>query len=452
MNNRRILVFFIFFAISFPLFSIELTTPDWEIVADGISITVPEKTSWGYVTVTDGRTLIGWTERGKKIFQRKLKRKPSELLCVDSSDFIWSVSYDMQYLSLFNPDGMLQWEKKLPAKSTLSPLQPGKDGRLFICLENSILCVDMNGRTVWSLQIEGSSPETLSICDDGSLICNGKHHISPFGEYLEELALPIEKEFTSDSRLIHTATCEFTYSTGAKSRLTAFDFDGNELWNKSFAPEKVLYYEITDNMIMTLSESWVIAGYRYNSTPETVNTASPVSLNLYEKSYGISSEEYDYHSLVSGLQRLNQYNNRMTVNPAIRDIVHDLQYIKKAESSGFDFSVLLSDIILCETDPGVLETAVSAAGNIGRDPSGLVFNAIETRLKQRTSFQFDDSMYAAFCDALYAICLKSGTSVRVLKALEIISPLTSTDYHTIVHEHASLVMEKLVQLADNYSI
>lgn len=445
MKSKRPLLFLILLCAAVPLFSIELTTPDWEIVADGVSVSKPAQTSWGYVTVTDGRTLIGWTESGRKRFQTKLTRKPSEELCVDYADFIWLVSYDRQYLTQFNGDGVLMWEKTLPSACTAAPLVPGKDGRLFVPLENSILCVDMNGKTVWEYTLTDGQPLSLIQADDGVLICNGNIVLSPFGELLYGYVIPQNEANTPSQEMIHTASCDFVISDNSRnSAITAYDFDGNELWSKSFAPEKVLFYEITDTTIMTLSESWVIAGWKYNSQPVPRKAAQVPDRRIYDADYGVSSAEMNYSVMVTCLNRIIQIAGSLSVNGSVRDVVYDIRYIKKAETSGFDFSALLADIILNETDMGVLETAVAAAGSIGRDADGQIFSAIEARLKQRTQFQFDDSMYAAFCDAIYAICRKSGGTERIIRALQIISPLNSTDYHSLVQRHAFEIMEKLV--------
>lgn len=443
-------------AVAFPLHSIELTTPDWEIVADGVSVSRPQKTSWGYVTVTDGRTLIGWTESGKKVFQRKLKRKPSELLCADPSDFIWSVSQDRQYLSCFNADGVLLWERKLAARCGAANLVPGRDGRLFVPLENGVLCVDINGRIIWNYTLSDGPLLTLAERTDGSLLCNGKITLSPFGDVLSESETAPEDEFVSLSSKIHTVCCDFVTVTGNRNcSVTAFDFEGNELWRKSFAPESVLFYEITDNTIMTLSESWVIAGYRYDSSPAVSPEAKKLPSRIYEATYApddsvstesSSMDDYSYRLLVNGLKRIVSTNETFAVNPSARDVPYDIKLLRQAEASGYDFSSLIADIILTESDTQVLSKAAATAGSIGRDPDGRIFDAIETRLKQRTYFQFDDSIYASFCDALYSICAVSGTYARMVRALQIISPLTSTDYHTLVHEHASRVMEKLILL------
>lgn len=443
--KQIVLSAFFFFAFT-PLIAIELTTPDWEIVADGVSLCQPEKTSWGYVTVTDGRTLIGWTEGGQKRFQRKLQRKPSELLCADPSGFIWSISYDRQYLTQFNPDGILQWTKKLPARcaeSASAKLIPGSDGRLFIPLENSIMCVDIHGNTKWQYVLNNEELVTLYEKSDGSLLCNGKISLSPFGELLSDTEHEAPEAFSSSD--IKTSTCTFKTTTGTYSSITAFDAEGNELWKHDFRPEKVLFFEITDATIITLSDSWVIAGYTYNSS----NISEPglkCSSSVYEQAFGISPDEKGYISLVNGLKNIISINSQIAVNPSLRNVVYDLRYLNQAASSGYDFSSLLAEIIMNETDSVVLETAVNVAGTIGRDPDGLIFNAIETRLKHRTSFQFDDGMYAAFCNSIYAICERSGSYVRYLRALEILTPLVSTDYHTLVHEHASATIEKLIQL------
>lgn len=447
MLRRFCVTFLIMLLSTVTLQALELTVPDWEIVADGVSVSKPVRTAFGFATVTDGRTLIGWTENGDKYFQRSLKRKPSELLCSDNAGFIWSVSYDRLYLSCFNPDGTLLWEKKLPAPCSTAELISGRDGRLFAALSNSVLCVGINGMTLWECPLGETAIKSLSEADDGSLIVNGTVIISPFGEVIEtaESAYPHDK--SGDSGIIHTATTDFiTRTEVGTSSISAVDEDGNEIWKKSFYPVHVLYFEVTDNTIMTLGANWVISGYCYNSSPSHSQAAVIPSM-IYESGYGTSASEKDYRSIVNGLNRIIQYDTSITlVNPSQRNVTNDLAIIKKAENAGIDLSELLARIILEENDPIILETAVHTAGCIGRDPYGLIFNALQTRLEKRTSFQFDSSMYAAIMDAYYAICLNSGTVSRIQKALMALSPLLSDSYQTLVREHAAETSEKLIRL------
>lgn len=452
-ESRKYIIFrflpLLFIIISIlPVFAFEFQMPDWEIVADGIALCNPVKTSWGFITVTDGRTLIGWTENGRKMFQRQLIRKPSSLLCVDYADFIYSLSYDMQYLTCFNPDGLSLWELKLPEKSTdIVPLT-GLDGRIFVLLESSVLCVNINGEEIWRLPLESSQTPSLTSEADGSILVNGIYKVSPFGSLLaeEENNVTSINRSSSVSRMIHTVSCDFETVTGNSSSISAYDFDGTLLWAKSFTDEKAVYFAITDRTIMTLSENWVIAGYRYNSISSSDAKVKSFSSRMYENSYNKSESENEYHSLIKGLNQIIQHNDNRAINQSVREVLYDYLNIQKAESSGLDFSSLLSEIILKETDTVLLETAVNAAGKTGRDHDGRIFDALELRLKQRTQFQFDDRMYAAFCDSIYEICRKSGTDDRMLRALEIISPLTNTDYSTLVCRHAADTIEKLLLL------
>ncbi|MBQ0165992.1 MAG: hypothetical protein KBT02_02645 [Treponema sp.] len=427
------------------MYSIELTAPDWEFVADGVSVSQPVRTSWGFVTVTDGRSLIGWTESGEKRFHQMLKRKPSELLCADSSDFIWNVSYDRQYLSYFNPDGVLLWEKKLDARSAAVMPVPGRDGRLFLALENAVICVDINGKTVWSYEINGSQILSLYEKADGSLLINGNMCLSPFGELLSESGTDTESSVNSSvSDFIHSETCDFriTSSSGSKE-VTAYDFDGKELWRKAFTPEKVLYVVITDSTIIALSESWTIAGYTYSSIPSHAVLKVPEQNALYESVYGTSSVEKNYRTIVSGLKRIITVINRSSVNASTRDVFHDMQTLQKAQNAGYDFSSLIAEIIMKENDPGVLQTALFAAAGTGRDPDGLIFDAVEARVSY-PSFRYDDGLYAAFIDALFNICVTSGDKERIVRAKKTVTPLVTLFNRTLVQKHAAEVLEKLI--------
>ncbi len=190
-------VFLLFFVISlFSQTSSDGTkySPRFEVVTGGEPITSLHSTSYGFAFINDGRILTAISNDGVKLYERGLKSKSSTLLTVTNKDFFYVISSNYKTLALYNPDGVLLWEKEVDEKLTSKPIT-GYDGRVFVHSDKTAYCFGINGEEKWSVKIEKGITHNLKILNDGSLLFIGNvengmskaTRVSPYGELLEDI-------------------------------------------------------------------------------------------------------------------------------------------------------------------------------------------------------------------------------------------------------------------------
>ena len=190
-------VFLLFFVISlFSQTSSDGTkySPRLEVVTGGEPITSLHPTSYGFAFINDGRILTAISNDGVKLYERGLKSKSSTLLTVTNKDFFYVISSNYKTLALYNPDGVLLWEKEVDEKLTSKPIT-GYDGRVFVHSDKTAYCFGINGEEKWSVEIEKGITHNLKILNDGSLLFIGNvengmskaTRVSPYGELLEDI-------------------------------------------------------------------------------------------------------------------------------------------------------------------------------------------------------------------------------------------------------------------------
>ena len=181
------------------LFSINLFADDiqimpWKSVVGGDVVAPPKITSYGFVSISDGRILNASTEQGTVIWREYIKGKPSEFFSVTDSNFIYLTTDNCKKLSLYNPDGRFLWTIELETPAIADPFA-GQDGRVFIQEENAISCYGTKGIMKWRLELPESNIPLIEM-NDGSLLYvlaepKGNSSIavrfSPYGEKIEEI-------------------------------------------------------------------------------------------------------------------------------------------------------------------------------------------------------------------------------------------------------------------------
>ncbi len=180
---------------SINLFASEQEIVPWRSVVGGDVVVPPKLTSYGFVSMSDGRILNASTEQGTVIWRESIKGKPSKYFSVTDSDFIYLTTHNASKLSLYNPDGTLLWQIELESPTVSDPF-PGKDGRVFIQEKNAVSCYGTMGTLKWRLALPAASNFPLVELNDGSLLyvlAQQKEYssialrISPYGEILEEI-------------------------------------------------------------------------------------------------------------------------------------------------------------------------------------------------------------------------------------------------------------------------
>jgi hypothetical protein len=172
-----------------------LGEPKWQTALAGDVVAQPQITSYGFISLTEGKILSACTGSGKVIWQKRIKDTPDPWYTITEDNFIYVVSAQGTKLSLYNPNGVFLWEAKLSSPATSNPI-PGRDGRVFVPSEKSVSCFGINGICKWTIQVEKSKGFPLLTLPDGSLffvqekvVDKGSTvvRISPYGELLEEI-------------------------------------------------------------------------------------------------------------------------------------------------------------------------------------------------------------------------------------------------------------------------
>lgn len=177
--------------------TLDYLNASWNTVTGGELVCSPEATDFGFVTVTDGRTLEAFSSKGTVLWSKKLALSSKCMIKVLEKDFILTVTASGKKLSMFNSSGVLLWEKNLDYKVIAKPVE-GRDGRFFVFGKNTLECYSITGLQKWTLNFEETLSQNLEPCEvqDGSIVyfLEGKAsentkalRVSPFGEINEEI-------------------------------------------------------------------------------------------------------------------------------------------------------------------------------------------------------------------------------------------------------------------------
>lgn len=209
-NLKKCCFIFVFSCFSF-LFSDEILNnlnTSWSKVLPGKVISEPVLTSYGFTLITDAKLISSYSNTGKLLWEKPLKRYRDAKLFTFPDDFILLISENNQKLTLLNPSGYELWTKQLDFSTNSVPLC-GYDGRFFVKGNSEIECIGISGLTKWNYKTQNLSKIPLQTLPDGSLVAflqnleNGKSkgiRLSPFGELLEEI--------TFSGQIIKSSSCD----------------------------------------------------------------------------------------------------------------------------------------------------------------------------------------------------------------------------------------------------
>lgn len=221
LKKAAIIIFTFSLFISAFADTLDYLNASWNTVTGGELVCAPEATDFGFVTVTDGRTLEAFSSKGNLLWSQKLPLSSKCMIKVLEKDFILSVTSSGKKLSMFNSSGVPLWEKNLSYKVIAKPVE-GRDGRFFVYGKNTVECYSITGLLKWSLSLKESLSTDLQPCEvqDGSFVFfldgntseNTKAlRINPFGIVNEEI----------------TFAGEITYSTYNEDGVYVCFSDGN---------------------------------------------------------------------------------------------------------------------------------------------------------------------------------------------------------------------------------
>ena len=167
----------------------------WTTVLPGKVVYQPEVSSYGFAVMTDARDVEVFSNDGKLVWEKHLKKFNSPFFTFLKDDFLTVITDSGKHLALINPDGTELWNIDLDFKITDKPVS-GRDGRFFIRGQDRLCCYTITGLRKWSIKTPVQSklpPQTLT---DGSLVVflnEMQDHktkalrITPFGEIIEEI-------------------------------------------------------------------------------------------------------------------------------------------------------------------------------------------------------------------------------------------------------------------------
>lgn len=193
MRKYLLVIMLLFFSIN--IFASEQEIVPWQSVVGGDVVAPPKLTSYGFISISDGRILNASTEQGAIIWREHIKGKPSQFFSVTDSDFIYITTDNATKLSLYNPDGTFLWQIELESPTISDPF-PGKDGRVFVQEKNAISCYGTMGTMKWRLELPTASNLPLIELNDGSILyvqaqpkegTSVAIRVSPYGEKIEEI-------------------------------------------------------------------------------------------------------------------------------------------------------------------------------------------------------------------------------------------------------------------------
>ena len=87
----------------------------WSKVIPGKFICQPQKTSFGFVSITDAKTITAITNEGKLYYENTIPRFSNPQLSKLNYDFLL-LSSNNNFIHLINPSGKLLWTKELDGK------------------------------------------------------------------------------------------------------------------------------------------------------------------------------------------------------------------------------------------------------------------------------------------------------------------------------------------------
>jgi outer membrane protein assembly factor BamB len=150
----------------------------------GKVLSIPVAQAESVVLVTDDGMLRSYSYTGRPLWQFDARGKLLPFVSRSREGTSYICSQDGKLMAV-NRSGRLLWTKKLPGPVVESPLI-GWDGRLFIPLEQSILCISAAGDQRWAMQLD--APLALPPVSDGNggilavLKSNRVINISPIGK------------------------------------------------------------------------------------------------------------------------------------------------------------------------------------------------------------------------------------------------------------------------------
>ncbi len=238
----------------------------WSKVIPGKIICKPQKTSFGFVSITDAKTITAITNEGNLYYEKTVPKLSNPQLSTLDYDFLLLSSND-NFIHLINPSGKLLWTKELDGK-VISPAFSGEDGRFFVLTNNCVFCFGMNGVCKWQIkhslnystntensEKQNNNQKIFKFSDGSIAIADNKSilRLSPFGKILETKTF---SENTENVFQVSQGKNGIIITNGTKSSF--FDIHKDtfyEKWTTEFSVPIEIICNIKNNKILAFSKN-----------------------------------------------------------------------------------------------------------------------------------------------------------------------------------------------------
>ena len=418
------------------VFYAEEFLPKWKISLQGNVISEPADTTHGFAAVTDGNTVASIDFFGNKLYEIHLRRPPSSVFLITENDMLCILSKKKDNLTLYNPEGHLVWERKLSLKS--SDVQK----------ENNLRLIEKNGRfLLFNVDVSKQKSKLLAaVGTTGRLLSMNADFI--FTDELNET----EKTFQAEYGYVKLSEDKKVFT------VEGFSSTSDILFKRTFSKldNKMIYYTQNDYLI-TCDNNWIISAYEpypvfrnkkyeIRKTADAKNNAA-LRTELMAKSINETIPE-TIQQLKEELQSYEKLNLQKVVyqKKNTRDYEREIEAIKEAADSGFDFSHEIAMLIDVETEPSVLKELFSYSVKCGYDPHYEILQSADEFIERNKGFYKDNQIYTGICDAVIGITQYMGIDAMNKYGKQILLELRSPYMSDTVKTEVKNALKKMYSI------
>jgi outer membrane protein assembly factor BamB len=161
----------------------EASEAKWRQALGGKVLSIPAAQAESVVMVTDDGMLRCYSYTGRLLWKFDAKGKLTPFVSRSREGTSYISRLDGTFMAI-NRSGRLLWTRNLPSPMIAAPLV-GWDGRLFIPLERSMVCISASGDQRWQIQFDAALALPPVSDDKGGILTALKNnkvvHISPIG-------------------------------------------------------------------------------------------------------------------------------------------------------------------------------------------------------------------------------------------------------------------------------
>lgn len=141
----------------------------WAAETGAAAVCQPERNSFGYVFISEGRMLNAINQNGTILWQKQVSERIQPFLTSIPGDLFFAV-FSRSKLTLINPSLIYVWQQDTGFEVIEKPLL-GFDGRVYARGSENINCYSLKGNLRWTLKLTGQNTALpLTSFNDGSLL------------------------------------------------------------------------------------------------------------------------------------------------------------------------------------------------------------------------------------------------------------------------------------------